>query len=163
MQFAKAALSTRLRAPEATNGKSTTTTTNTTTTTTTTTTIISEGPTRLDQLGVTLQRAGHHGQARNIFSSFPLRVLPIPASRPTPSGLFTCLALPPTEATSPVLLGIELGRAPNATPTVVSGTGVLKVREIIAYSEHRVKSRKVVPRQGAAYVTHSVVWRTGAS
>ena len=61
-----------------------------------------------------------------------------------------------------VLLGIELGRAPNATPTVVSGTGVLKVREIIAYSEHLVKSRKVVPQQGAPYVTHSVVWRTTA-
>ena len=59
------------------------------------------------------------------------------------------MALPPTEATSPVLLGIELGRAPNATPIVVSGTGAPKVRQIIAYVERRVKNRKVVPQQGA--------------
>ena len=130
---------------------------------TTTTTKILEGPTRFHQLGVTLRRAGHHGQARNMFGSFLLRVRPIPAARPTSSGLFTCLALPPTEATSPVLIGIDLGRAPNATPSVVSGTGALKVMEIIAYYERRVKRRKVVPRQGAPNVTRSVVWRTGAS
>ena len=105
----------------------------------TTTTIISEGPTRFHQLGVTPRRAGHHGQARNMFSSFLLRVRPIPASRPTSSGLFTCLALPPMEDTFPELIGIELGRAPNATPTVASGTGALKVREIITYYERPVK------------------------
>ena len=46
--------------------------------------------------GATLQRAGHHGQARNTFSSFLPRVPPIPASRPMPSGHFMCMALPPT-------------------------------------------------------------------
>ena len=49
--------------------------------------------------GATLRRAGHHGQARNTFSSFLFRVLPIPASRPMSSGLFICLALPSTEDT----------------------------------------------------------------
>ena len=62
-------------------------------TTTTTTTIISEGPIRFDQLGVTLRKAGLHGQARNTLSSCPRRVLPIPASRPMPSGHFMCMAL----------------------------------------------------------------------
>ena len=51
--------------------------------------------------GVTPQKAGHHGQARNTFSSFQFRVFPIPASRPMPSGFFMCMALPPTENTRP--------------------------------------------------------------
>ena len=68
-------------------------------TSTTTTTIISGGPTRFDQRGVTLRRASHIGQARNTLSSFLFRVLPIPASRPMPSGHFMCMAFPPTEGT----------------------------------------------------------------
>ena len=55
------------------------------------------GPTRFDPRGVTLRRAGLYGQARNTFGSFPPRVPPIPASRPTSSGLYMCMALPPTE------------------------------------------------------------------
>ena len=51
--------------------------------------------------GVTPQRAGHHGQARKTFSSFQIRVFPIPASRPIPSGHFMCMALPPTQDTRP--------------------------------------------------------------
>ena len=46
--------------------------------------------------GATLRKAGHHGQARNMVGSFLFRVLPIPASRPTSSGLSMCMALPPT-------------------------------------------------------------------
>ena len=49
--------------------------------------------------GVTPQKAGHHGQARNTFSPFQFRVLPIPASRPMPSGHFMCMALPLTTDT----------------------------------------------------------------
>ena len=63
--------------------------------TTTTTTIISGGPTRFFQRGVTQQMAGRHVQARNTFSSFPFRVLPVPASRPMPSGYFICMVRPP--------------------------------------------------------------------
>ena len=55
------------------------------------------GPTRFDLRGVSLRKAGHHGQARNTISSSLFRVLPIPASRPMPSGHFICMALPPTE------------------------------------------------------------------
>ena len=47
--------------------------------------------------GATLQRACHHGQARNTFSSFLCRVLPIPASRPMSSGHFICMAPSPTK------------------------------------------------------------------
>ena len=81
--------------------------------TTTTTTIISGGPTRFDQRGVTLQRASHHGQARNTLSSFQFQVLPIPASRPMPSGHFMCMALPPTEDTRPDDRGSKRRRAPQ--------------------------------------------------
>ena len=62
-------------------------------------TTISKGPTRFDPRGVTLQKAGHHGQARNNVSSFLYRVLPIPASRPMSSGHFMCMAPLPTEDT----------------------------------------------------------------
>jgi len=55
------------------------------------------GPTRFDPRGVTLRRAGHHGQARNNVSSSPLWVLPISASRLMPSGYFTCMAPSSTE------------------------------------------------------------------
>ena len=68
---------------------------------TTKTTTISWGPTRFDQRGVTLRKAGHYGQARNTFSTFPFRVSPIPASRPMPSGVFMYMALPPTKDTRP--------------------------------------------------------------
>ena len=77
----------------------------------TTTTTISEGPTRFDLRGVTLRRAGHHGQARNIVSSFLSRVLPFPASRPTSSGLYMCMAPPSTEEIANRRLGCSRGRA----------------------------------------------------
>ena len=60
----------------------------------TTTTMISEGGRPAStRMGATLRRAGHHGQARNTFSSFPPWVRPIPASRPMSSGHFMCMAL----------------------------------------------------------------------
>ena len=55
------------------------------------------GPTRFDPRSVTLRRAGLYGQTRYTRGSFPPRVPPIPASRPTSSGLFMCMAPPPTE------------------------------------------------------------------
>ena len=64
------------------------------------------GPTRFDPRGVTLRRAGHHGQARKSFGSFPPWVRPIPASRPMSSGLFICLALPSTEDT-PLMVSMQ--------------------------------------------------------
>ena len=53
----------------------------------------------MTRMGATLRRAGHHGQARNTFSSFLFRVLPFPASRPMSSGHFMCMALSPTKDT----------------------------------------------------------------
>ena len=44
-------------------------------------------------------QVGHLGQARNMLSSFPCWVFPIPASRPTSSGHFMCMALTPTKDT----------------------------------------------------------------
>ena len=73
------------------------------------------GPTRFDQLGVTLRRASHYGQARNTFSSFPLRVLPIPASRPMASGHFMCMAPPPTEVAPVGVDGGARGRSSEGT------------------------------------------------
>ena len=80
------------------------------TTTTTTTTKSQRGPTRFHLRGVTLRRAGHHGQARNTFSPSPCWVLPIPASRPMSSGLFMCMALPPTEEMPNRRSGCSCGR-----------------------------------------------------
>ena len=57
------------------------------------------------RVGATLRRAGHHGRARNMVGSFLSRVLPIPASRPTSSGLSMCMAPPPTEETANLRLG----------------------------------------------------------
>ena len=57
------------------------------------------GPTRFDLRGVTLRRASQYRQARNTLSSFPRRILQIPASCPMPSGHFICMALPSTEDT----------------------------------------------------------------
>ena len=68
------------------------------------------GPTRLDPRGVTLRRAGQHGQARNRFSPSPCWVLPIPASRPMSSGLFMCMALPSTEEMPSRRSGCDCGR-----------------------------------------------------
>ena len=59
----------------------------------------------LSSHGVTLRWAGHYGQARNMVSSFQFWVLPIPASRPMPSGHFMCMAPPPTEETANLRLG----------------------------------------------------------
>ena len=58
---------------------------------------LQRGRPALSSHGVTLRWAGHYGQARNMVSSFQFWVLPIPASRPMPSGHFMCMALPPTE------------------------------------------------------------------
>ena len=53
--------------------------------------------------------------------------------------------------------GGERQRAPNVTHTVVSDTRAPEVREIVIYFEHRVKTRKVVPEQGAPNVTYNVI------
>ena len=121
------------------------------------------GPTRFRPRGVTLRKAGLYGQARNTFGPFPPWVPPIPASRPTSSGLYMCMALPPTEGTSPVVVGSVRRGARNLTLTVVRGTGVPRIREIVTYSERRVKSRKSVPPRGAPDITHSVLSRTERS
>ena len=79
-------------------------------------------PTRFDPRGVTLRRAGHHGQARKSFGSFPSWVRPIPASRPMSSGLSMCMALPPTEGIANRRLGRSRGHAEVRSGGHPSGT-----------------------------------------
>ena len=123
------------------------------------------GPTRFDPRGVTLRRAGLNGQARNTFGSFPPWVHPIPASRPMPSGLYMCMALPPTEKIPDRRLGWKLWRAslgdvggPNRPHPDPFGSA----RAALAARAPKRRSKRFggTGRRRAENVTHSVFWRT---
>ena len=53
--------------------------------------------------------------------------------------------------------GIERRHAPNVTHTVGRRARVPKLVRITSYLEHRVYTRKCVPKRSPPYVTHSVV------
>ena len=142
-------------------------------TATTTITIVSKGPTRFDQRGDTLRRAGHHRQTRNMVGSFRSQVLPIPASRHTSSGLSMCMAHPPTEETANLRLGCcrkcpEVGCGWNwwrswlpkkcLDGLVLGSLGCLGGVDAHKSGQDVHRHRKWVQTWGAPNVTHSAVW-----
>ena len=126
------------------------------------------GPTRFDPCGVTLRRAGHHGQARNMFSSFQFRVLPIPASRPMPSGHFMYMALPPTKDTAwERLMAQPIPTRPVREGDLGSPNGRQKepIRSpwaALAAQAAKRRSKRLAgsERRGALNVTQTVGWGT---
>ena len=122
-----------------------------------------------------LRRTGHHGQARKTFGPFQSWVVPLPASRPTPSGRFICMALPPTdevrhrksgcshqhsEVRSEMLLRMMLA-TPNGCPTVPFGVSWAFLAAGAA--TRRPKCSQGTQQRRAPNTTHSVLWRTRVS
>ena len=123
------------------------------------------------RVGVTQRKAGHHGQARKSFDSFPPWVRPIPASRPMSSGLSMCMALPPTEETANLRSGCcrkcpEVGCGwhwwgswlPKKCPDgfVLGSLGCLGGVDAHKSGQDVHRHRQWVRTWGAPNVTHSV-------
>ena len=142
------------------------------TTTTTTTTIISRG-------GDPLRPAwGHPTEGRSLraspehISSLQFGVGPLPASRPTSSGRFMCMALPPTDDVRHRKLGCSRQHSevrferllrmmlatPNGCPTVPFGVSWAFLA--VGAATRRPKCSQGTERGRAPNVTHSAVWRT---
>ena len=138
-------------------------------------TSISQGAIRFASPQVTLQRAGHYGQAQKTFGPFQCWVVPLPASRSTSSGRFMCMALPPadevrhrksgcsrqhSEIRSERLLWMMLA-TPNGCPTVPFGVSWAFLAAGAA--TRRPKCPQGTEQRRAPNVTHSVLWRTHVS